>query len=118
MPEDAGDLEAVGELLRIALVERGTDGEKVGHDDAAADDMERVQTGVRMEKQMLKVLKALAEQKDMTLGDLLEGIVLHAFEGKLVPFSPQTLKEIEQFKALYGMTLKASDSHNLKERRK
>jgi hypothetical protein len=80
-------------------------------------EVERVQTGVRMEKRMLKVLKAIAEQKDMTLGDLLEGIVLHAFEGK-APFSPQTLKEIEQFKALYGMTLKASDSHNLKERRK
>ena len=46
------------------------------------------------------------------------GIVLHAFEGKIVPFSPQTLKEIEQFKALYGMTLKASDSHNLKERKR
>lgn len=80
--------------------------------------VERVQTGVRMEKRMLKVLKALAEQKDMTLGDLLEGIVLHSFEGKVVPFSLQTLKEIEQFKALYGMTLKASDSHNLKERKK
>ena len=80
--------------------------------------VERVQTGVRMEKRMLKVLKALAEQKDMTLGDLLEGIVLHAFEGKQVPFSAQTLKEIEQFKTLYGMTLKASDSHNLKERKR
>jgi hypothetical protein len=80
--------------------------------------VERVQTGVRIEKRMLKVLKALAEQKDMTLGDLLEGIVLHAFEGKTVPFSQQTLKEIEQFKSLYGMTLKASDSHNLKERKK
>jgi hypothetical protein len=81
-------------------------------------EVERVQTGVRMEKRMLKVLKALAEQKDMTLGDLLEGIVLHAFEGKTVPFSAQTLKEIEQFKSLYGMTLKASDSHNLKERKR
>ena len=80
--------------------------------------VERVQTGVRMEKRMLKVLKALAEQKDMTLGDLLEGIVLHAFEGKQVPFSAQTLKEIEQFKILYGMVLKSSDSHNLKEKRK
>jgi hypothetical protein len=80
--------------------------------------VERVQTGVRIEKRMLKVLKALAEQKDMTLGDLLEGIVLHAFEGKTVPFSQQTLKEIEQFKSLYGMTLRASDSHNLKERKK
>ena len=79
--------------------------------------VERVQTGVRMEKRMLKVLKAIAEQKDMTLGDLLEGIVLHAFEGK-APFGPQTIKEIEQFKALYGMALKASDSHNLKEKKK
>jgi hypothetical protein len=79
--------------------------------------VERVQTGVRIEKRMLKVLKALAEQKDLTLGDLLEGIVLHALEGK-APFSDRTLKEIEQFKSLYGMTLKATDSHNLKERRK
>jgi hypothetical protein len=80
-------------------------------------EVERVQTGVRMEKRMLKVLKALAEQKDMTLGDLLEGIVLHTFEGK-APFSQQTLKEIEQFKALYGMTLRAADSHKLKERKR
>jgi hypothetical protein len=79
--------------------------------------VERVQTGVRIEKRMLKVLKAVAEQKDMTLGDLIEGIVLHAFEGK-APFSAQTLKEIDQFKALYGMTLKAADSHNLKERKR
>ena len=78
--------------------------------------VERVQTGVRMEKRMLKVLKALAELKEITLGDLLEGIVLHAFEGK-APFSPQTLKEIEQFKSIYGMTLKATDSHHLKERK-
>jgi hypothetical protein len=77
----------------------------------------RVQTGVRMEMRLLKVLKAVAELKNMTLGDLLEGIVLHAFEGK-APFSAQTLKEIEQFKSIYGMTLKASDSHNLKERKR
>jgi hypothetical protein len=80
-------------------------------------EVERVQTGVRMERRMLKVLKAIAEQKDMTLGDLLEGIVLHVFEGK-APFSPQTLKEIEQFKGLYGMALKAADSHHLKERKR
>ena len=77
--------------------------------------VERVQTGVRMEKRLLEVLKAIAELKDLSLGDLLEGIVLHAFENK-TPFSEQTLKEIEQFKSIYGMTLKASDSHNLKER--
>ena len=78
--------------------------------------VERVQTGVRMEKRLLKVLKGLAELKDLTLGDLLEGIVLHAFEGK-APFSPATLKEIEQLRKIYGLTLKATDSHLLKERR-
>jgi len=80
-------------------------------------EIERVQTGVRLEKRLLKVLKAIAEQKDMTLGDLLEGIVLHSFEGKL-PFSPQSLKEIEQFRKLYGLTLTAAHSHQLKEKRK
>ena len=84
---------------------------------SALVEVERVQTGVRMEKRILKVLKAVAELKDMTLGDLIEGVVLHAFEGK-APFSAQTLKEIEQFKKIYGMTLKASDSHQLKERRR
>jgi hypothetical protein len=80
-------------------------------------EVERAQTGVRLEKRLLKVLKAVAELKDMTLGDLLEGIVLHAFEGK-APFSPDTLREIEQFKKIYGLTLRAADSHQLKERRK
>ena len=78
-------------------------------------EVERVQTGVRLEKRLLKVLKALAELKDMSLGDLLEGIVLHAFEG-MAPFSEATLKEIEQFRKIYGLRLKASDSHQLKER--
>jgi hypothetical protein len=80
-------------------------------------EVERTQTGVRLEKRLLKVLKAVAELKDMTLGDLLEGIVLHAFEGK-APFSSETLKEIDQFKKIYGLTLKATDSHKLRERRK
>lgn len=79
--------------------------------------VERVQTGVRMEKRLLKVLKGLAELKDLTLGDLLEGIVLHAFEGK-APFSPATLKEIEQLRKIYGLTLRATDSHKLKERQR
>jgi hypothetical protein len=78
-------------------------------------EIERIQTGVRMEKRLLKVLKALAELKDMTLGDLLEGIVLHAFEGK-APFSRATLQEIAQLKKIYGLTLRAADSHQLKER--
>jgi hypothetical protein len=78
-------------------------------------EIERIQTGVRLEKRLLKVLKAVAELKDMSLGDLLEGIVLHAFEGK-APFTRDTLREIEQLKAVYGLTLTAEQSHNLKER--
>jgi len=79
--------------------------------------VERVQTGVRIEKRLLKVLKGLAELKDMTLGDLLEGIVLHAFEGQ-APFSPETVREIEKLKGIYGLTLKSTDSHQLKEKRR
>ena len=77
--------------------------------------VERVQTGVRVEKRILKVLKALAEYFDMTLGDLLEGVVLHAFEGK-APFGPETLAKIEQLKAVYGLELDATASHRLEER--
>jgi hypothetical protein len=76
--------------------------------------VERVQTGVRMEKRLLKVLKAFAEYKDMTLGDLLEGIVLHAFDGK-APFSSESLRRIADLKKFYGLKLNASASHRLQE---
>ena len=77
-------------------------------------EVQRVQTGVRIEKRLLKVLKGFAELKDITLGDLLEGIVLHAFEGK-APFGRESLAHIGELKKIYGLTLKASDSHKLKE---
>ncbi len=77
--------------------------------------VERAQVGARMEKTMVKVLKALAEYLDLSLGDLLEGIVLHAFEGKQ-PFSDETLKRIAQLKEVYGMTYDASASHSFIER--
>lgn len=76
--------------------------------------VERVQTGVRLEKRLLKVLKALAELYDLSLGDLLEGIVLHAFEGKS-PFSDETLRRIADLKRVYGLDLDASASHRLVE---
>jgi hypothetical protein len=76
--------------------------------------VERVQTGVRLEKRLLKVLKALAELLDMTLGDLLEGIVLHAFDGQ-APFSAATLGRIAELKGIYGLDLDASASHRLSE---
>lgn len=74
----------------------------------------RIQTGVRVEKRLLKVLKGLAEYLDLSLGDLLEGIVLHAFEGK-APFSPETLRQIERLRDVYGLDLTAADSHRLEE---
>ncbi|WP_020524215.1 hypothetical protein [Catelliglobosispora koreensis] len=76
--------------------------------------VERVQTGLRIERNTLKVLKALAEYLDLSLGDLVEGIALHAFEGKS-PFSKETLAKIDQLKSVYGLTLTAASSHKLKE---
>lgn len=77
--------------------------------------VERTQTGVRMEKRLLKVLKALADYLDLSLGDLLEGIVLHAFDGKCA-FGKENLHLIGELKRIYGLQLNASASHRLKER--
>jgi hypothetical protein len=82
---------------------------------AAPPPIERVQTGVRLEKRLLKVLKALAEYHDLSLGDLIEGVVLHAFEGK-TPFSRDTMEKVRQLKEVYGLDLGAEDSHRLTER--
>jgi hypothetical protein len=79
--------------------------------------VERVQTGVRMEKRILKVLKGFAEYHDMTLGDLLEGIVLHAFDGK-APFTSASLERIQELKKFYGLDLDSSASHRLTEIRR
>lgn len=76
--------------------------------------VQRVQTGVRLEKRLLKVLKGLAEYHDMTLGDLIEGIVLHAFDGK-APFSGDTLERIADLKRIYDLDLTSQDSHRLTE---
>ena len=76
--------------------------------------VERIQTGVRLEKSLLKVLKGLAEYCDVSLGDLLEGIVLHSFEGK-APFSEGTLATIRDLKKVYNCKLTAADSHSLAE---
>src|SRR6266704_1958437 len=76
--------------------------------------VERVQTGVRIEKRLVKVLKAFAEYHDLTLGDLLEGIVLHAFDGKC-PFNQASLERIRELKKFYGLELDSTASHRLKE---
>jgi len=79
--------------------------------------VERIQTGVRMERRLVKVLKALAEYHDLSLGDLLEGIVLHAFEGK-PPFGPESMRRIVEIKRIYGLDLDASHAHKLVESRR
>lgn len=76
--------------------------------------VDRIQTGVRLERRILKVAKALAEALDITLGDLIEGVLLHTFEGK-TPFAPETLKRIEQLRLAYDLDLTARDAHQLRE---
>jgi hypothetical protein len=78
--------------------------------------VERTQTGVRIEKRLLKVLKALADYYDITLGDLLEGIVLHAFDGKS-PFEKKSLQRIADLKRIYGLELDASASHRMRDKK-
>jgi hypothetical protein len=74
--------------------------------------VQRVQTGVRIEKRLLKVLKGLAEYLEISLGDLLEGIALASFEGRS-PFVESTLNKIEQLKVVYGMDYGAEYSHRM-----
>lgn len=78
--------------------------------------VERIQTGVRIEKGLLKVMKAPAEYHDLTLGDLIEGIVLHAFDGKC-PFGDESLKRIAEFKKIYHVDFDSKASHKLVERK-
>lgn len=74
----------------------------------------RVQTGVRIERRILKVLKGLAEYHEITLGDLIEGVMLHVFEGK-TPFGDESLGVVAKLSEVYGLDLTATDSHRLRE---
>lgn len=76
--------------------------------------VQRVQTGVRLESRLLKVMKAIAEIHDISLGDLIEGVMLHALEGR-APFSRQTLRHVKALREVYGLTLTAADAHRLEE---
>jgi hypothetical protein len=76
--------------------------------------IERTQTGIRIEKRILKVLKGLAEFHDLSVGDLLEGVLLHVFEGK-TPFGERSLRKIAELKKVYELDLNASHSHTLVE---
>lgn len=88
--------------------------EESPHSEDSNIPIERVQIGVRMEKRMVKVLKALAEYLDISLGDLLEGITLHVFANK-TPFNQETLQRIVQLKEVYGMDYGLNASHKFTE---
>ena len=74
--------------------------------------IDRVQTGVRIEKRALKILKSVSAFLEISLSDLLEGMILHNFEGK-APFGQETLALIATLRKTYGLDLTAMDSHRL-----
>ena len=113
-------------MSRMSKGERSAPAERRAVDNAKAKGertrdprrtVERIQTGVRMERRILGVLKALADLHGISLGDLLEGIVLHVFEGRS-PFSPESLVKIRSLKDVFGLDLDAADSHLLVEPKK
>lgn len=79
-------------------------------------DTGRTQTGVRISTPVLKVLRALADYRSMTLGELIDGIVLHAFDNK-TPFSKETLKVVAQLREVYGLSLTSADVEGLRDDR-
>lgn len=89
----------------------------MGSSESKVQVVERVQTGIRVEKRLLKVLKGLAEYLDITLGDLIEGIALHALDGKAALTNAETLAQVQKLREVYGLTLRAEDSHTLVEDR-
>ena len=76
--------------------------------------IERIQTGLRLEKRLLKVLKGLAEHLDISTAELVEAMALHAFEGK-APFGPETREKIALLRQVYGLDLTAADAHGTEE---
>jgi len=67
-----------------------------------------------MERRVLQILRALAIYHDLALGDLLEGIVLHAFDGKSA-FRQAGLQRIKELKKFYGLDWGSRSSHSLSE---
>ena len=79
-------------------------------------EIERVQLGVRLEKKMVKVLKAVAEYFDVTLTELLETIILHSLEGEGVSaFADDVIPKINEFKKIYDMDYGVHDNSQFVE---
>jgi len=85
--------------------------------------IERVDVRVRMERKTVRVLEALADYRNMTLGELLEKIVLHSFEavpgheGEMCasPYSKESLALIDDLKRTYDMDFDTHASRRFQE---
>ena len=85
--------------------------------------IERVDVRVRMERKTVRVLEALADYRNMTLGELLEKIVLHSFEAvpgqegemSASPYSKESLARIEDLKQTYDMDFDTHASRRFQE---
>jgi len=62
-----------------------------------------------MERRLVKVLKAVAELRDLSLGELLAVIVHDVFAGR-VPFDGACLAQVSELLAIYGAA-PAAPSH-------
>ncbi|HEY6323441.1 MAG TPA: hypothetical protein VJA16_18015 [Thermoanaerobaculia bacterium] len=75
----------------------------------------RVQTGVRIEKRLVKVLKALAEYYDVALGELIEDLVVCILAGRK-PFSAAALARAAELMTIYGLDLNSLPAAHAAER--
>ena len=79
--------------------------------------IERVQLGVRLEARLVKVLKGLAEYADLSLGELIEDIILHSFEGPgASTFAKSDFKVISDLKKVYGMDYDVHSNYRFVEK--
>lgn len=77
-------------------------------------EIERVQTGMRIESKILKVLKGMAEYRDLGTNEMLELILMHAFENKPC-FSDDGFKAVRDLKKIYGMSYNVHDYQSFLE---
>jgi hypothetical protein len=85
--------------------------------------VERIDVNVRMERKIVQVLEDFAGRRRMTLGEVLEKIVLHSFEaipgqeGEMCasPFSKGSLALIADLKTLHGVDFDTHASRRFHE---
>ena len=85
--------------------------------------IERVDVSVRMERKIVMVLEALADYRQMSLGELLEKVVLHSFEaapgheGEMCasPYSKESLALIADLKRTYDLDFDTHASRRFQE---